>query len=281
MPDKDGKGCQVNLDNGQGKILEGYVIDDIRAISSYLVITFEVPVKLLFGADNHYYFTFLKIDWVPVSFDECTGLNHTWHYSIRALPKPVFEYITKPCKDTSELARALKLNLSDLSESLPLPCPIINQYAGNIIQANRLYSLEKAYNERHLNKAAYIYLNSKELYSATWRSLTSQTAVTLTFPEGTEGTNLITYQDYQFDNIFSTAHGPAVWKQQDYISKMLGTQFKVDTTMPAICLNVYTIKSEEIPEFDTGLSFLCVYSKRDIMKVNAFTHCFTNINYME
>ena len=60
MPDKDGKGCKINLDDGQGKILDGYVVDDIRAISSYLVITFESPVKLVFGADNQYYFTFLK-----------------------------------------------------------------------------------------------------------------------------------------------------------------------------------------------------------------------------
>jgi hypothetical protein len=280
MPNADGKGCQINLDNGEGRIIAGYVVDDIRAISSYLDITFESPKKLLFGADNHYYFTYLKIDWVPVSFDENTGLNKTWHYSIRALPKPLYEYITKPCKNTSELARALKLNLSELSVNLDLPCPIINQYAGNIIQANRFYSLEKAYNDRQLNKAVFIYLNSRELYSATWRSLTSQTAVALTFPEGTEGTNLITYQDYQFENVFNTAHGCNVWKQKDYLGKMLGTQFKVNTTVPAVCLNTYTIKSEEIPDFDTGLSFLCTYSKRDIMEVNAFTHCFTNINYM-
>ncbi len=281
MSNASGKGCQINLDNGEGRIIDGYVEDDIHACSSYLDITFESPNKLLFGADNEYYFTFLKIDWVPLSTDERTGTNGTWQYNLRCLPKCVFTMITKPITNTQELGRALGLNLSTISSSLDIPCPIINQYAGNVIQSNRFYSLEMAYNDRDFKKAAYIYVSSKSIYSATWKDMTSQTAVTLTFPEGTEGINLITYQDYQFDSVFANAYGPQVWKQYDYLGRMMGTQFKVETTVPAVFLNVYTIKSEEIPEFDTGLPFLCTYSRRNLMEVNAFVHCFTNIKYME
>ena len=275
-----GKGCQINLDNGEGRILDGYVIDDIFAISSYLAITFECKDKLLFGADNGYYFTYMKIDWVPLTLNECTGLNGTWHYDLTCVPSCVFELLKKPAKNTGELASALKLNLSSVSSSLELPCSIVNQYAGNVILDSRLFSFEQAYNDRDFSNAIYIYVSSKELFSTTWKSLTSQTALTLTFPKGTEGSNLVTYQDYQFDSIYTTASGAQVWKQKDYIGKLLGTQFKVETTIPAVCFNVYTIKLEDIPEFDTGLPFLCTYSKRNIMETNAFIHYFTNIKYM-
>lgn len=280
MANADGSGCQINLDNGEGRILDGYVVDDIYAVSSYLVISFESPNKLLFGADPNYYFRFLNIDWCGMSFSEKTGTNKTWHYDMRCCPRNVFFYVTKPSNNTWELARALGLNLSDLSTSIKLPCPIINQYAGKVILANRLYSLEMAYNNRNLNEATYIYVNSKEMYSATWKSMTSQTALPISFPKGFEGGNLITYQDYQFDSIFSCANGAEVWKQDDFIGKMIGTQFRIDTTVPAVFLNVYTIKSEEIPEFDTGLPFLCVYSKRKLNEINAYTHYFANIKYM-
>lgn len=280
MPNADGKGCQINLDNGEGIILDGYVVDDIYAMSSYLNIIFETPKKLLFGADSDYYFTYMNIDWVPDTLDESTGVNAAWHYELNCCPRPVFSMITKPAKNAQELARNLGLNLTKLSSNVDIPCPIINQYAGNVIQENRLYSLEKAYIDRDLSKANYLYINSKAMYASTWKSMTSQTAVTLKFPENTEGGNLITYQDYQFQSVYACANGPYVWKQNDYIGKMIGTQFKVETSVPAVFLNVYTIKSEKIPEFDTGLPFLCTYSKRSIVETNAFVHCFSNIKYM-
>jgi len=277
---KYGPGCQINLDNGEGHIISGFVEDSIHAVSSYLEITFESSYKLLFGASTDYYFTFLNLDWVPLSTDERAGIELQWQYELRCLPRCVFMLITKPSKNTQELARALGLNLTKISSNVELPCPIINQYAGNVIQENRKYSLEKAYNERDLGKANYIYVNSRNMYSTSWKNMASQTAVTLTFSKGTEGTNLVTYQDYQFDDIFSNGYCAKVWTQWDYLGRMMGTQFKIETTVPAVFLNVYTIKLEEIPEFDTGLPFLCVYSKRDIMNINAFTHCFANIKFM-
>ncbi len=276
-----GKGCQINLDNGEGTILSGYVEDSIRAVSSFLYIKFETPKKCIFGADFEYYFTFMNIDWVPLTTDESTGSNKTWHYELTCCPKPIFTLITKPSKNTQELARNMKVNLSSLSTNLDIPCPIINQYAGNVLQMNRLYSLEQAYNKRNLGEAVYTYINSSEMYATTWKSMTSQTAITLTFPNITKGQNLITYQDYQFESIYKYANGPEVWKQDDFIGKMIGPQFKIDTGAPAIFLNVYTIKQEDIPQFDTGLPYLCTYSKRDLMKKDAFINCFSCIKYME
>ena len=46
MSKQDGKGQQINLDNGQARIVEGYVEDSIYSICSYLVIKFVSPAKL-------------------------------------------------------------------------------------------------------------------------------------------------------------------------------------------------------------------------------------------
>ena len=274
------KGRQINLDNGEGSILDGYVVDDIYAPSSFLNITFESQDKLLFGADSDYYFTYLEMDWVPISFSENKGNQGLWHYEMECYPRSLLLLVDKPVRNTIELARFLRLTLSPLSITKDIPCPVINQYAGNFIQDNRLYSLEQAANKKNLGSALYMYAGTKRLYSTTWKAMCSQTTLSFEFPENTQGTNLITYQDYQFDSLFSTANGPVPWKQKDFIGKMIGTQFKLETTLPAFFLNVYTIKIKEIPEFDTGLPFLCIYSKRSITKVDAFTHCFANIKYV-
>lgn len=274
------EGRQINLDKGEGTILDGYIVDDIYAPSSFLNIIFESPKKLVFGADENYYFTFSNIDWIPLSFDETKGIQMAWHYEINAVPRCLVKLIKKPTKNCQELARAMNLNLTDLSSNLELPCSIINQYAGNIIQNLRLYSLEEAYVKQKIGEAIYIYAGTSQMYSNTWKSLVSQTALPLMFPASTEGSNLPTYQDYQFDSLFSTSNGPNIWNQSDFIGKLIGTQFKIKTTIPAIFLNVYTIKFSKIPEFDTGIPFLCTYSKRKICETNAFENYFSNIKYI-
>lgn len=274
------KGRQINLDDGEGSILDGYIVDDIYAPCSYLDIIFESEKKLLFGADTDYYFTYLEIDWVPSGFSETKGNQGLWHYEMTCYPRCMLFVIDKPVRNTIELARSLRLTLSPLGINRDIPCPVIGQHAGNFIQDNRLYSLEQAYLKCRLGEATYIYVGTKTLYSASWKTMCSRTALTFEFPKNTEGTNLLTYQDYQFDSVFSTANGPVPWKQKDFIGKMIGTQFKLETTLPAFFLNVYTIKVENIPEFDTGLPFLCTYSKRSITKVDAFTHYFSNIKYI-
>lgn len=279
MYDKDA-GQQINLDVGQARILEGYIEDDIFAISSYLHIKFESPVKLLLGADNKYYFTYMGIDWVPMTLDECRGIQDPWQYEVNCCPKCIYTYIQKPYSNTAELARNMGLKLNGVSANLKLPCPIINQYAANIVQDNRFYSLEKGMVEGNIGKGIYIYVNSNEMYSNTWRNMISQTATTFEFPKGTEGQHLVTYEDYQFYNLFAAANGPDVWRQNDYIRRMIGPQFKIETTLAAAPFNVYTIKLEDTPEFDTGLPFLCIYSRKDINEFSGFTHYFAAINYV-
>ena len=274
-------GLQINLDNGEGRILSGSYTDDIFSCCAFLEIIFECSDKLVFGADNNYYLTYSGQNWVPIQLNESTGSNNTWHYDLGCIPAPMMTLITKPCHNTQELARALKCNLTDLSSSLKLPCSTIHQFAANMIQDNRLYSLEQAYGKEMLGDAVYIYGNSKNLYTATWRTILNQSATVLDTSSFLAGSDKFTYQDYQFDSVLKTAHNPIPWKQKDYIEKMIGPQFKVETAVPAFFLNVYTMKFDNIEGFDTGLPFLCTYTKRDIMDANSYVHCFSSIKYVE
>lgn len=276
----NGSGRQVNLDNGEGQILRGFLTDDIFSCSSFLEIVFETNKKCVFGADINYYFTYYNIDWIPLRFSESTGLNHNWHYELIAVPKSLFTLVTKPARNTMEFARALKLNLTIGSSALKIPCPTIYQYAGNLIQDMRLHSFEQAIINNDLGSAMYAYVGTKEMLSVTWKTLISKTATIMEFSPYTAGADKIVYQDDQIEKVFSTAKGCDVWKQKDYISKMIGTHFTIHTASPAIFLNVYSMKFSDIPEFDTGLPYLCIYSRKDVMDANSFVHTFANIKYI-
>ena len=273
------KGKQINLDYGQGQILYGTLTDDFFSLCTFLEIIFECSEKLDFPPTLENYFTYYEVDWTPITVQESTGSNKTWHYELSCYPKSVLTYITKPITNTQELARTLRLDLSKRSASLDLPCPVINQYAGNFIRDHRLYSLEQAKvkNPDNLGEAVYMYVGTKEMLSITWRNLVKQKAETMEFPELTAGANKPTFINDQAETIFSTAHAPRVWQQKDYLGKMIGRKFTIETSEPASFLSVYTMKFEDIPEFDTDTSYLCVYSYKDVMKGNSFIHQFAEI----
>lgn len=276
------KGRQINLDLGEGQILKGFIIDDFFACSTFLDIIFECAGKCTFEESPDYYFTYYEIDWVPMSVSESTGSNGTWHYELSACPKSLYTLISKPITNTQELARALRLDLSRQSSSLKVPCPIINQYAGNFIQDSRLYSLEQAKVKKpdDFSEAVYIYAGTKELISRTWRSIVTQKATNMEFDPLLLGSDKIMFQNDQIETAFSSAHGAKVWNQKDFLSKMIGKKFTIQTAIPASFMSVYTMKFENIPEFDSGLSYLCAYSRIDVLKTNAYVHSFANIKYM-
>ena len=58
---------------------------------------------------------------------------------------------------------------------------------------------------------------------------------------------------------------------------MIGRKFTIETAVPASFLNVYTMKFEDIPEFDTDVSYLCAYSQINVMKANSYIHQFAEI----
>ena len=273
------KGKQINLDLGEGQILQGYITDDLFSCCTFLDITFECSEKLTFEPSIEYYLTYYEVDWIATGINESTGVNNNWHYELTCCPKSVFTLITKPINNTQELARAMRLDLTKNSSSLKVPCPVINQHAGNFIQDSRFFSLEQAKvkDPNNLGEAVYMYVGTKELLSVSWRNLITQTATTMEFVPELAGSNKIIYQNDEVETVFATAHGPKVWNQKDYLGKMIGKKFAIETAVPASFLSVYTMKFEDIPEFDTGVSYLCAYSQIDVMKGNSFIHQFVNI----
>lgn len=274
-------GRQINLDENVRGILKANITNDFYACSPFLYVVFESQDKLVFGPSTEYYLTYYHIDWVPASFLENKTTNKTWHYEMTCLPRTLFTYITKPISNTGNLARALRLNLSQDSSSLPVPCPVINQFAGNLIQDFRFHSLEKSYVEKgHFGEASFIYVGTSEILSVTWKSLVDQTAKVFEIAQETVGANQIDFQDDQITSVFNSPHGAAVCNQTDFLYKMLGPKFTLHTPNPASFLSAYTMKFEDIPELDTGLSYLCIYSQKDCLKPNSYVHTFANIKYV-
>lgn len=274
------KGRQINLDEGEGQIGQAFLTDDFFACSSFLEIVFECDKKCSFGPDVGYYFTYQGIDWIPYSFSESTGANMNWHYEMSCCPKCLYMVINEPITSTQKLARSLRLNLTNESSDLEIPCPIINQFAGNFIQDSRFYSFEKNMVRKRLDDAVYIYAGTDKLLSIKWHNLLHQTATTMKFEEQSiPGGDKIVFQNDSVENCFCLTHQPVAWNQRDYLAKFMGPKFTIHTAAAAEFLRVYTMKFEEIPEFDTGLPYLCIYSRKNLLEANAFVHCFANIDF--
>lgn len=271
------EGRQINLDLGEGQILQGTITDDFFSCCTFLDIIFECSGKLDFQPNINHYLTYYEVDWIAMNVSESTGSNGNWHYELGCCPKMVFAVISKPITNTQELARAMRLDLTRKSSSLKIPCPMINQFAGNFIQDSRFYSFEQAKVKDNLGEAIYLYAGTKELLSISWRNLITQTATTMEFSPDLAGSNLVSFLDDQVEIVFSSAHDPKIWSQKDFIGKMIGRKFTIETAVPASFLNVYTMKFEDIPEFDTDVSYLCAYSQINVMKANSYIHQFAEI----
>jgi len=280
------EGKQINLDdlnsdNNDATFIKAIITNDFYACSPFLEIVFECSHKLLFGPSTEYYFTYYGIDWMPMSFSESYTANKTWHYEMTASPRMIFAYITKPIANTRELAMALRLNLSQDSSSLKIPIPIVNQFTGNVVQDFRYHSLLQSYQQKgHFGEAVFIYIGTKEILSVTWKSLVSQTATVFEIDPVTTGTNLIEFQDDQVTALFATPNPPGISNQTDILFKMLGPKFTIHTPNPVSFLSSYSMKFSDIPEFDTGLPYLCIYTQKDCLKPNSYVHTFANIKYV-
>ena len=90
-------GQRINLDKGQGRVINGYWVDDIRAICPELNIEFMSPNLLSFTNDNSTYITYRSIDWVPATFSQIKSSSDSWTYNMKCYPKQLlFEHKQLP-----------------------------------------------------------------------------------------------------------------------------------------------------------------------------------------
>ena len=275
------EGEQINLDKAEGVILEAYIENTILASCPFLHIVFESDYRLAFTPTPEYYLTYLTAKWVPAEMNESTGTSKRWHYELECNPTSVYEWVTEPIEKASDLARAMNIELAEGSDDLEFPIVLKNQLAGNLLNDLQFYMFEESYKTQSLGDVPILYAGSETLTCIKLSSIMSAQSLQLKFSGETTGANLITRQDSELLYAATCARNAKPWKGHDYIRRILGMQFKVETGVPATFLQPYTIKLDDRSDFDTGLTLLCSYSKVDLMEKNAFVHVFSYLKEVE
>lgn len=266
-------GCQIDLDQGQGQIIDGTIMDTIHSNSSYMTITFECLNPIVLNSDPNNYIRYLNINWVPLSCEvTSTEQTHAWQYKVCCIPQCLFKVISSPIRNTAQLASELGLEFYEKSKNLDLPSSHINVLSGNFILDNRYYSLEKSFQKnKNFTEGIYIYTNGRVLYSNTWKEIMSQTATEL--PENElSGNTRYTFQDDQMYDLYCSRCPPNVLSETDFYYNMIGQQFMLETNVEAQFFTTYTIKANNIEEFNVNESFLCISTTRDLMDPSGYTH---------
>lgn len=277
----DDNGCQINLDEGEGQIQNGSVVDNIHACCSFMILTFDCIEPIVLNSNPNHYFRYLGLDWVALSCSVTTNeQTNAWEYTVSCFPRCMFNVITTPIINTAQLASELGLQLYEKSVNLDLPSSHINVLSGNFIQDNRFYSFEKSFQKNNnFTEAIYLYTNGKTLYSNTWKEIVSQVATEI--PEDSlSGSTVYTFQDYQMYNRYKSRYAPEKLEQKDYYYSMFGPQFKLNTSIDIQFFSTYTMKAGNISEFNVNESFLCTSVMRDLMNPTGYETCLSMI-YVE
>jgi len=270
-------GCQINLDKGQGRIINAKWCDDIRAVCSLLVIEFSCTDKLYFSESGDTYLTYLNIDWIPTVNSEIPTSDGNWRYNCRCAPKSIYTYVHTPCLNTSLLANALGLQLLPSSEILDIKCPVINMRAGLLMQEFRRQSFNDAFLSQDFGNAYFIYINSQYLYSVTWKTLMNSEAFLLQSNELLVGQNTIKHVSDNIETEFKTAVNPQVWKQDDFLFKMFREKIDVIGPYPGAFTKMYSITFSDSSDLDMNEKFMCIHSSRDLKKPSGCVSTFARV----
>ena len=274
-------GLQINLDNGEGRIIEGSIVDSIFEPCTTLDISFECQIRLMFTADNRNYIRYKSCDFIPISYSEVYTPNKTWHYEMSCVPLTVGMYLTKAYENTRQLATSMELELLDGSDALPLKCPLINLHAGEVIQQLRKFHFDDAYMKGDMKESYFIYCNSKKLMSVKWGKLIASEMRPLVDTPLMMGNNKIFNIDQRLKNHFHSEKLWKPWNQADYLKKLLGKFVEIETPIPVAFPAVYTIKFSDTQFFDKNVPYLCVRTEQDIMRPDGFTNTFAEISYLD
>lgn len=273
---KGSLGCQLNLDIGMTNITSAYLIDDILCPCCELLIVFESAGKIIFTNDDRCYITYKGIDWIPSSFKQSLTPSGIWHCEGAFNPKQSNQLITKPLKNTRELANELNLAFPKGSKSLPIKFPIINYRSGKLIQEYIHQSFQDCYTKQDMNNAQFMYINGVNFYSDTLNNIVNQTSEVM-IDDGTSIVEVIN-EEIRIDLI--TARGAEHWSRTDYIKKMMGVKVQMKTTQPAIFMHSYVLDFPELEDLGIDKKMVCVRSECNLLDMVGFTHIFSELKYL-
>jgi hypothetical protein len=272
-----GLGQQINLDKGEGKIMNGEWVDSVYSVCTRLSIEFISESRLYFTDSNECYITYRNIDWIPLSFGEIQGGDGTWTYNMICNPKNIYDEINKPCINTALIAASLNLTVSEGSDILPVRSPVIGYKAGEFLQEVKRQSFNKAFQNADFGDAYFLYMDSKKLCSATFKALIRQEALSLEDLPCLPGQNIVKYvQDAPLTE-FRTARHPQVWTVNDCMAKMFRQKFDITTVVPAALSAMYTIKFTNTSELDQTEKFMCIRTSCQINKPMGYTNTFAKV----
>jgi len=262
-------GCQINLDSGEGRIVSGSIVDDIRYGFTFLSVTFECESNLNITDNPSTYITYFNNDWVAYSVNKQLSNNNYWRYTGRFIPTSAFILIDSPCNDMKTLASKMGLELSENSISFTIDCPLINLYSGEIAMEYRRRSLNEAYYNRDLNKAMFIHFNSKYMLSIDWGHFLkskSQQLVEFSFMPGT-----MEISDYVqgVQNYYNHTRIWKPWTQDDTLLRMMNNFITIKSPLPALFGVMYTINFADTDVFNKDSAYLCVRIERQLATEHA------------
>ena len=274
-------GCQIDLDKGEGNVYAGTIKDSIYYYCTNLWIKFRSEKKLNFSDTYETYFRYRYLDWIPISFTEIQEPSGLYNYDMMCYPKEAFIWIDSAITSTMALATKMKMLLTDESVNLMIDCPVINLYSGELIRELRLQSMMKAYAERNMKQAWFMYFTSRGLVTCHWQKILSGLAASLACPEMMQGQNTTVFSDDVISREFDCARPSHPWGTIDYLNKMIGREFTIAGTQGAYFAKMYTIKFADNDQYDASKPFLCTGVEWNIMEQAGWKATFSEINCEE
>ena len=260
-------GRQINLDEGEGKIQGATTLDSVYQPCTILTVEFESPRQLNFDDTPDNYLTYLDCDWVPERCHGYMGTSGTWHYSAMCLPRPAFATVTSDYMDTMSLASQVGLSLTVGGAPMKVKNPITNLSFLWTVREIRRQGMNDAYTEMDMSKAPFLYFNDTEMMSGTWGSLMSRTSAQLqNVSEVFAGTDMVVVDEDRLSRENTSGLYATVWKESEFIDRLLGLKLRFITASPMVFGSLYTIKFSNTDALDQEKPFLCMRVERNLLE---------------
>lgn len=275
------QGLQIDLDAGEGQIIGGSIVDDIRSPCTQLEIIFESSEKLAFSTLGTNYLSYFAISWVPITFSECMCPDGRWHYEMSCLPYMANILIQEAFGDIGSLASFMNVILTENSSAMPIEFPTINLTVGEYIMELRRREFDNAFNKGMMGEAWMLYFNSNSMMSMTWSKMLANKTKELMSPAGMQGSNTVMSVDSHIKGIYESSKLWAKWNQADYLRRMLGEFIEIETPTPAVFLDTYTMSFADGTEFQRNETYLCVRVERDVADITKQNELFAKVEHLE
>lgn len=259
-------GCQINLDNGEGRILAGKIVDCILNPCTTLNISFISPWKCIFRSDSSCYFTYNSIDWIAEVYDEGVSTESQFIYNVVAIPRNAYNNIITAYSDACTLGNAA--GLSFIGDNVDFDICPLNFNLVQTMQMQMLYMFEKGYNEQNIMDSAILYCDSKNFHSQKLSNILLQKSKELNTPYLMQGQSKIKFSDDTIRQELASHRNPENWTLLDYFNRLFINKFEIAGTQNYLFLNSYTIAFDDTDSFNLSGKYVLVRNEMNLTKAD-------------